>query len=57
MQEGRAVDLQGNSRVLDMAYFTEPMGEEFRKALEEAMKEFEEKPKKRLSKKNKQEMK
>lgn len=40
-----------------MAYFTEPMSEEFRKALEEAMKELEDKPKKRLSKKNKQEMK
>lgn len=41
-----------------MAYFTEPMSEEFRKALEEAMKEMEEeKPKKKLSRRNKQEMK
>lgn len=38
-----------------MAYFTEPMSEEFRKALEEAMKDMDEreKPKKRLSKKPK----
>lgn len=38
MQESGSDDLQRGGRNL-IAYFTDPMGEEFRKALEEAMKE------------------
>lgn len=60
MQESNSEHLQGRHRslvqeVCAVAYFTDPMGDEFRKAIEEAMKEIEEeeKPRRNASKKTK----